>query len=684
MRQVGLAIGVLALVGVLLLASAPPCKGVSASTTSIVADFLFDFGDGRFTWSAVVVPNPSAPNATWNATLAAAKAVEVSIAWSWSASFGVYITDVGNRSPPVGVGLYLWNRTTSQWDALPVGISTLVLQPYDAVAISDNGFDPSTYGNLYPVPSPIERYPSLQFRGDASNTGEASAGGPPIFGFAWDANLHLSEIAASPVTGYNRIYVLTLDGLFALNLTSGGVVWENRNLRGLSTPAVYDGELIFGGSDGRLHAVAPGNGTELWNVSLIRNPVFSGITSSPKILFDTVYVGTFNESGGAGEVVAVGATNGTILWKTPAPGSVSYSSPALANGTLYVGIRGLYNTTTGISYAPPYGLLALDAATGAERWFFPTGGSVAASPVVNGNDIVVPAADGYVYSVNAATGTLAWKVDVDAGVSSPALVEGVLVVAGGAFGGAGRVVALNGATGATQWTFTPNGPVQASVTAAGGRLYFATNAAQGTVYVLDLASGRLDWSYTPSPSQYILSTPTVADGRLIFASDNGHVYEFTYAQPPASAFASLSVPSLIPAGATANLSVEVSAPNGTWDDAVVTVRVPDGLTTVTTFPESPQPIVTRFLLIDLGPVPFGETRFANVTLRSNGTVASATLDIGLVVTTGGGFFTASLGSPVIQLGSAAPVWVFVLIPVVTAGAIAVTLLLRRRRSGRGP
>ncbi len=683
MRKVGLPFGVLALVGVLLLASAPHGRAVSASVTSITADFLFDFGDGSYTWSAVVVPDPNAPNATWSSTLAAAKAVDVSIDWSWSTSFGVYITDIGNRSPPVGVGLYLWNRTTSQWDALLVGISSLVLRPYDSVAISDNGFHAGTYANLYPVPSPVEPYPSLQFRGDTANTGQAGATGPSVFGIAWDADLHLSEIASSPVTGYGRVYVLTLDGLFALNLTSGAVLWENRNLRGLSTPAVYDHELIFGGSDGRLHAVAPDNGTELWNVSLIPNPAFSGITSSPKIVFDTVFVGTFNESGGAGEVVAVGATNGTILWRAPAPGSVSYSSPAIANGTLYVGVRGLYNTTTGISYAPPYGLLALDAATGAERWFYPTGGSVAASPVVDGRGVVVPAADGFVYSVNAATGTLAWKVDVDAGVSSPALVEGLLVVAGGSFGGGGRVIALDGATGATRWTYTPNGPVQSSVTAAADRVYFATNTALGTVCALNLASGRLDWSYTPSPNQYILSTPAIADGRLIFASDNGHVYEFTHVQPPASAFTSLSVPSSIAAGATANLTVEVSAPNGTWDDVVVTVRVPDGLTTVTTFPESPQPIVTRFLPIDIGPVPFGETRFANVTFRSNGTVASATLDIGLVVTTGGGFFTASLGSPLIELGSAVPLWVFILIPVVAVGAVAVIVVLRRR-SRHGP
>lgn len=683
MRQLDLPFLAVAVTAALLLAAGPWTGAVSAAATPINANFLFDFGDGTYTWSAVVVSDPSAPNATWNATLAAAAAVGVQIDWAWSPSFGVYITDVGNRTPPVGVGLYLWNRTTSQWDALLVGISSLVLRANDSVAISDNGFDPSTFANVYPVPTPTDGYPLLQFRGDTANTGQGTGPGPNLFGLAWDSNLFLNEIASSPAAAYGRVFVLTLDGMFALDSHSGAILWENQSLRGLSTPAVYDGELVFGGSDGRLHAVAADNGSELWNVSLIPNPVFSGITSSPKILFDTIYVGTFNESGGAGEVAAIGATNGTILWRTSAPGSVSYSSPAIMNGTLYVGVRGLYNTTTGISYAPPYGLLALDGATGQERWFFPTGGSVAASPLVDGHEVIVPCGDGFVYAVDAATGALTWKVDVDAGVSSPALAGGSIIVAGGSFGGVGRVVALDPATGSTRWTFTPNGPVQSSVTTAGGRVYFATNTANGTVYVLN-ADGRLDWSYTPWPNQYILSTPVVTGGFLIFASDNGHVYEFTHAEPPSSAFANLSTPSSIPAGATANLTVQVSAPNGTWEDARVVVWVPDGITVVSTDPAGPAgPIVAPVLRIDLGSVPFGQTRTANLTLRSNGTVASATVEVGLELSVRGALYTASVGSPVIQLGSAPPIWIFIVVPLVAVASAAAVLVLRKR-SRHGP
>ncbi len=682
MRQVGFPLSVLALAAVLLLTSAPPVGAVTPQASSITVSYLFDLGDGSYAWSTVIVPDPAAPNATWDAALAAAADAGVYVRWSWSSSFGVYVTDIGNRSPPVGVGLYLWNATTVRWDALLVGISSLVLHDHDSVAFSDNGFDPATYANLYPVPTPADGYPSLQFRGNAENTGRSGGIGPDLFNLRWDTDLHLNEIASSPATGYGRAYILTLDGLFALNLTSGAIVWRDLALKGLSTPAVYNGQVIFGGSDGRVHSVYASNGTEAWNASLIPNPAFSGVTSSPRVVFDTVYIGTFNESGGAGEVVALGADNGTLLWRTAAPGSVSYSSAAVVDGTLYVGVRGLYNTTTGISYAPPYGLLALDAATGSQRWFFPTGGSVAASPLVVGPEVVVPAADGSVYAVNATTGTLAWKVYADAGVSSPALVGNLIVVGGGSFGGAGRVTALDPLTGATRWIFATNGPVESSVTAAAGpRVFFATNVANGTVYCLNATGGRLDWSYTPSPNQFILSTPALDGGDLLVASDNGHVYEFDAADPSFSSFVTITAPSQIAEGSTANLSILVSAPNGTWEDVQVVVVVPDSLAVVATSPAvSPGGNVSR---VNFGPVPFGQTRTFNLTLRANGSAAAASVSISVQVSTLYGWEGGQAGSATIQLAPPLPIVLFILVPIVAIVAVAIVLLLRRR-SRRAP
>jgi outer membrane protein assembly factor BamB len=682
---VGLRAGVLALLATALLLGSSLHAGAAVAAGPAQVQFLFDLGDGTYAWSSAAIPDPTASNASWIATLSAASAAGLNVTWAWSSSFGVYILDVGHRSPPGGVGLYLWNGTTDAWDALLVGISTLVLRDGDAVAVSDNGFDPVTYATLYPVPTPADPYPVLEFRGDAANSGRSPSTAPDQFRVLWNRDLHLQEVPASPAVGYGRVYVLTLDGLFALDLTSGTLLWSNTSLRGLSTPALFDGDLLFGGSDGRLHAVDAATGTEAWNVTLIANPLFSGVTSSPKVLFDTAYVGTFNESGGVGEVVALWATNGTIQWRAPAPASVSFSSPAIVNGTVYVGVIGKYNTTTQVTYDPPYGVLALDASSGAQRWFFSTNGSVAASPLAVGSEIVVPAKDGFVYALNTTTGSLLWKVAAGAGVSSPALAGDALVLAGGSFGSGGRATALDTRTGSVLWTFAPNGPVQSSVASADGKVFFSTNVANGTVYALNATSGRLDWSYTPSPAQFIFGSPVVADGLVIAPSDNGHLYAFASASPDLRAVVNVTAPSSLDVGQTGNLSVRVSAPNGTWDHADLRVTVPDGLDVVSLSATASR--INRTFFVDVGPVIFGQSRWFNVTVRGNASGSVPVVVFANLIAQGipWGYSPAirTILVPFSPTASPFPWLLVVLIAVPVAVVVGVMVWYQRRRS-HGP
>ncbi|TLZ96699.1 MAG: PQQ-like beta-propeller repeat protein, partial [Methanobacteriota archaeon] len=130
-------------------------------------------------------------------------------------------------------------------------------------------------------------------------------------------------------------------------------------------------------------------------------------------------------------------------------------------------------------------------------------------------------------------------------------------VGGGAFGGPGRVVALNSLDGSVKWSFTPNGPVQSSLTYAGGRVVFATNEDHGTIYALDAATGALAWSFEPSPSDYILGSPVVADGVVYAPSDNGHVYALGQPLPDQNPLGSLGV--VLIGGAIVGAGVVVGA-----------------------------------------------------------------------------------------------------------------------------
>lgn len=549
MNQVGFtrkaAVALLALglsTGVLLVL---PARAIPAQLPSLTV--LFDLGDGTYDWAnPVMVAKPSAVNATWNATLAAAASAGVSIEWTWYSCCGVYVTGLGGRNPPAGTGLFVWNTTTSAWDMASIGLSSLTVRENMTIALSNSAFDSVTYATRAPVPRPDDPYPATQFRYDLANDGAAPKWGPRSNQTLWDRGLPLEEIPATPAVGYGKVFVDTMDGFYALNSGNGTIAWTNLAIKGLSSPALVNGRVLVGGTDGRLHALNATNGAEVWNVTLVAHPVFSGITSSPKVAYDLAYVGTFNESGGPGEVVAVWISNGSVAWRHPTA-SVDFSSPAVYGGSVYVGIMGLYNTTTQVTWNPPFGVLALDAATGAQEWFFATNDSVAASPVVSPHLVVVPSKDGDLYALNRTRGTLDWKDALRAGVSSPALSGDTLVVAGGSFGGSGTVSGVFLYGGSVLWTFHPNGPVQASVTAAAGLAYVATNVPNGTVYALDVSTGAPVWSYTPpntpTSTDYIFSSPVVADGMLFVAGDNGHVYAFFPASPtlPNSGFPGVSV-----------------------------------------------------------------------------------------------------------------------------------------------
>lgn len=670
--------------------------GRSQGQESIDVTILFDLGDGTYHWIDVRVYDPTAANGTWDAVLDAAGSLGLDVEWTWFDCCGVFITDIGNRSPPSGsVGIFLWKGTGPGWELAPTGVSDLNLEPGGAVAFSDNAFDPVTYEVLTPVPTPENPYPVLGFRGDYANSGTTGSSAPEGVGIKWDRDLGIQEIPASPAVAYGRVYILTLDGMFALDESSGAALWYNPSVRGLSTPAVFNGALLLGGSDGKVHAVDATTGTERWNTTLIAPTVFSGITSSPKVLFDTLYIGTFNETGGVGEVAALWATNGTIRWRHAAPGSVSFSTPAVVNGTLFVGVIGRYNTTTQITYDPPYGLLALDTASGSERWFAPTDGSVAASPIVVGPYVIVPSKDGFVYAWDRADGRLAWRTAAGAGVSSPAVHEGLIFVAGGSFGGRGNITALEATTGVPRWLSSPGGPVQSSVTYADGELFFSTNEARGTIYAVDAASGHLIWSYTPSPAQYILGSPVVADGLVIAPSDNGHVYAID--TPDELMALEAAGPASVAVGETATITLHATAEKGlsrgVWLNLSLT-----GLEFVSA---EPAPIASSRFSASwyLEDLPMGRNRTATVAVRGTADLPPpAACDAGRCTERASLFYRGFHGTEYpglsrtlsVTVGSAtvsdlAPSSVLI----VSAGAVLVAAVIAlavflQRRSRRGP
>src|SRR5262249_55259447 len=110
------------------------------------------------------------------------------------------------------------------------------------------------------------------------------------------------------------------------------------------------------------------------------------VFSSPAVANGVVYVG-----GADHNVYALDASTGAKLWSFPTGGFIDHCSPAVANGVVYIG--------SGDGKVD-----ALDATSRTKLWTFTTGGGGTASPAVANGTVYVGSNDGKVYAFDLAGG----------------------------------------------------------------------------------------------------------------------------------------------------------------------------------------------------------------------------------------------------------------------------------------
>ncbi|TMK76311.1 MAG: hypothetical protein E6G47_13360, partial [Actinobacteria bacterium] len=135
------------------------------------------------------------------------------------------------------------------------------------------------------------------------------------------------------------------------------------------------------------------------------------IWSSPAVVNGTVYVGSYDH-----KIYAFDASTGATKW-TYATGDAVESSPAIVNGILYVGSDDHY-------------LYALNAASGALVWKAATGDRIAEdSPAVANGIVYIGSYDGNFYAFDANTGVLKWRKDaIWKAWESPAVANGIVYI----------------------------------------------------------------------------------------------------------------------------------------------------------------------------------------------------------------------------------------------------------------
>jgi outer membrane protein assembly factor BamB len=226
----------------------------------------------------------------------------------------------------------------------------------------------------------------------------------------------------------------------------------------------------------------------------------SSVYSSPAVANGVLYIGSFD-----GKVYAIDASAGTLLWSYTT-GSFVGSSPAVANGIVYIG-------------SDDYKVYALNATTGALVWSFTTGGIIhSSSPAVANGIVYVGSEDHKIYALNATTGALLWSYTTGGIIqSSPAVANGIVYVGSGD----DKVYALNATTGALLWSYTTGGSIDYSSPAvANGAVYIGSD--DDKVYALNATTGALLWSYTTGGN--VQSSPAVANGAVYIGSDDDKVY----------------------------------------------------------------------------------------------------------------------------------------------------------------
>ncbi len=340
-----------------------------------------------------------------------------------------------------GCGLFEETETPLPGDRTPV-----------RAAVQDRVIAPERAGEIASLGAPLAN-PDWPQPGVTATRAPGHLAGPSSLREAWRADVGAgasgsARITATPVVAEGRVYTLDAEsGVAAVDVASGRVLWRaSVTPEGENARDGFGGGLAFG--DGRLIAAT-----------------------------------------GFGEVLAMSATDGEILWRQSL-GAPLRAAPAVSAGRIVAVTRA--NTGFG-----------LDAATGGILWRAlgaPGGAGVlgGASPAVSGELAVLPFTSGELLAVRASNGRRIWSDTLSGGMRGSAGadvtdISGDPVIAGQAVFAAnnsGQLVAIDGRTGARGWLRQIG--AGSPVWAIGPTLFVVTSDAR--VMRLAAATGETMWS----------------------------------------------------------------------------------------------------------------------------------------------------------------------------------------------
>jgi outer membrane protein assembly factor BamB len=406
------------------------------------------------------------------------------------------------------------------------------------------------------------------FHGNIARTGVYELPGPIQLNSVKWAFKTGGPIVSSPAITDGVVFIGSSDGgLYAIDQETGQQKWKFMITDPIaSSPAVTNGLVYFVSYDGVFYALTADKGEIKWRFATGGERRFEakgihGLTpstqniadpmdlflSSPAVFNGRVYFGSSD-----GNVYALDARTGILQWEF-ATKDVVHASPAIASNSVYIGSWDSY-------------LYALDAETGQERWRFKAGedpvthnqvGFQSSAAVVDGT-VYVGCRDGHVYAVDASTGNKKWEYSTSQSWvnGTPAIRDGV-VYAGTS--DTHRFQALDAKTGRMRFTFDAKALIFGSAALAGDLAY--VGAFNGRLYAIDAKTGKVISEFQTASSKNdpmkvleadgavksfsrtfynfldmtiylykmfsvgaILSSPVVDHGTIYFGSADGYLY----------------------------------------------------------------------------------------------------------------------------------------------------------------
>ena len=246
---------------------------------------------------------------------------------------------------------------------------------------------------------------------------------------SWEMQLSINvlpSLVEGLVVSNDIVYAGTGEGLCAINIKNGKVIWRNvnwrQNMGATATLSVGKNVLIGSSQWGALYANDLVTGRLKWKASAdgLRNRA-----ASAAIHGDLLYIISNNS------LFIMKTDNGKVIARKELPFVVDVTStPLLTDNEIIFG-------------STRNGLIALDSQTFDVKWKFNTNSAlvlsspysgkhsatIETSPILAGNTVYVGASDGMIYGVNKGNGQLVWKYETGAPIFSSVAISGNALIA---------------------------------------------------------------------------------------------------------------------------------------------------------------------------------------------------------------------------------------------------------------